>query len=480
MQKTSRRSMLMNAGRGLGAIALTSLLEQDGLLPKAYGAVNPLAPKAPHFPAKAKSVIWLHMHGAPSTIDLFDYKPELIRLAGQPVPASFGKIQTSTDGGAGPILVTKRSWKQYGQSGAWFSDLLPNLAERADDLCFLKSCKTEGSTHVISMYRSNTGALVPGRPALGSWVVYGLGSVNQDLPAFVVLQDNYGTENVGSGLGVPPRGGTANWSSGFLPAVYQGTAFRQGDSPILHLGRPAPVGETQQRGTLDLLKSIGQHHAERYPSDSELEARIESYELAYRMQSAAPEAVDLKQETEATKKLYGLDSEVSHDYGANLIRARRLVERGVRFVQVYSAQANAWDAHHDIEQNHGVMSRVVDKPVAGLLADLKSRGLLDSTLVVWTAEFGRTPYSESGDGRDHNPWGFTSWLAGGGVKAGASVGETDAIGLRAASNPIDTFDLYATVLNQLGLNHVNLTYLHQGRSERPTVVYGRLVKEALA
>jgi Protein of unknown function (DUF1501) len=476
MNKPSRRQMLMSAGRGLSAVALAGMLEQDGLLPKAQAAaVNPLAPKPPHFTPKAHSVIWLHMHGAPATIDLFDYKPDLIRLAGQPVPDSFGKIELGTAGGRGPLLATKRTWKQYGQSGAWFSDWLPNLAQKADDLCFIKS-KTEGSTHIICLYRCNTGALTAGRPSMGAWTLYGLGSANQDLPGFVVLTDNSG--GIGEGRGVV--GGVANWSSGFLPAVYQGTALRQGDSPILDLQRPGLVGANEQRATLDLLKNVNQHYGSKYPTDDELEARIESYELAYRMQVAAPEAVDLSKESEATKKLYGLDDDVTTPYGTNLLRARRLVERGVRFIQVYSGQSSSWDAHHDIEQNHGQMSKIVDKPVAGLLTDLKSRGLLDTTLVVWTAEFGRTPYSQSGDGRDHNPWGFTSWLAGGGIKAGIVYGETDAIGLRAISNPVDTHDLNATILNQLGLNHVNLTFLHEGRSERPTVVYGHVVKDILA
>jgi len=311
---------------------------------------------------------------------------------------------------------------------------------------------------------------------MGAWTLYGLGSANQDLPAFVVLTDNSG--GIGEGRGVV--GGSANWASGFLPAVYQGTPLRQGDSPILNLERPALVGQNEQRATLDLLKNVNQHYGGKYPTDDELEARIESYELAYRMQAAAPEAVDLGKESEATKKMYGVDDEATTQYGTNLLRARRLVERGVRFIQIYSGQSSSWDAHHDIEENHGKMSKIVDKPIAGLLADLKSRGLLDTTLVVWTAEFGRTPYSQSGDGRDHNPWGFTSWLAGGGVKAGLTYGATDAVGLRAEVNPVDTHDLNATILNQLGLNHVNLTFLHEGRSERPTVVYGKVVKDILA
>jgi hypothetical protein len=364
----SRREFLHKAGLGLGALGVSSLaLPGGGLLSYANaadlaaGIDDPLAPKKPHFPGKAKSVIWLHMDGAPSHLDLFDYKPELIRLAGTPTPDSFTQgIQLATRGGdSNKLFISKREWKQHGQSGAWFSDLLPNLAQRADDIAFIKSSVTVGATHNISILKLNTGDLVPGRPSLGAWVQYALGSANRDLPSYVVL---YNGKN-------EPQGGSVNWSSGFLPAVYQGTAFLPGDQPIHNLSRPELIAAAAQRSELDLLKQLNQHHATRYKGDSELKARIEAYELAYRMQSTAPEAVDVNKETAATRALYGIGDKDTNDYGTVLLRARRLVERGVRFVQVVSGPANEevrnWDGHSDLEKNHGAMARMVDKPVAG-------------------------------------------------------------------------------------------------------------------
>jgi uncharacterized protein (DUF1501 family) len=307
-------------------------------------------------------------------------------------------------------------------------------------------------------------------------VTYALGTANRDLPAYVVLYN--GSKE--------PSGGSVNWSSGFLPAIYQGTAFRPGPSPILNLDRPELIAAAQQRDNLDLLKALNQHSAAKHAQDSELQARLNSYELAYRMESAAPEAVDLSKETDATKDLYGLNDTATKGYGTNMLRARRLVERGVRFVQVVSGPLDVssedknWDAHQDLEKNHSAHARAVDKPIAGLLADLKGRGLLDSTLVVWTSEFGRTSYGQSGTGRDHNPWGYTQWLAGGGLKAGTTFGETDEIGLQSQGKKVDTYDLHATVLQLLGLNHLKVTYLNNGRSERPTVVYGEVLKEILS
>lgn len=477
--KTSRRKLLVNAAYGLGGLTLTGLLPGSGVFSSARAAelADPLAPKDPHFPAKVKSVIWLHMDGAPSTIDLYDYKPQLIKLNGQDAPASFLKgIKTSTQGGVGKLFASNRTWKQHGESGAWFSDLLPNLAEHADKLTFIKSSTTIGATHDISILKLNTGDLNPGRPTLGAWVTYALGTANRDLPAYVVLY-------VGN---KEPSGGSVNWSSGFLPAIYQGTPFRPGPSPILNLDRPELIAAAQQRDNLDLLKALNQHSAAKHAQDSELQARLNSYELAYRMESAAPEAVDLSRETDATKDLYGLNDAATKGYGTNMLRARRLVERGVRFVQVVSGPLDVagedknWDAHQDLEKNHSAHARAVDKPIAGLLADLKGRGLLDSTLVVWTSEFGRTSYGQSGTGRDHNPWGYTQWLAGGGLKAGTTFGETDEIGLQSQGKKVDTYDLHATVLQLLGLNHLKVTYLNNGRSERPTVVYGEVLKEILA
>jgi hypothetical protein len=477
--KTSRRDLLVKGGLGLGGLALTGLLPGGIRVASAAELVDPLAPKQPQFAAKAKSVIWLHQNGAPSTLDLYDYKPQLIKLAGQEVPESFLKgIKTSTQGGVGKLFVSKRTWKQYGESGAYFSDLLPNLAQHADKLAFIKSSVTIGATHDISILKLNTGDLNPGRPTLGAWVAYALGAGNPDLPAYVVLYG--GTKE--------PSAGSVNWSSGFLPAVYQGTPFRPGSSPILTLERPELDSAAQQRDNLDLLKRLNAHNDARYPQDTELQARRNSYELAYRMESAAPDAVDLSKETDATKALYGLnDSDPNvKDYAGILLKARRLVERGVRFVQVINGPVDvageeiSWDAHKELEKNHTANAHMVDKPIAGLLADLKARGLLDSTLVVWTSEFGRTSYGESGNGRDHNPWGYTQWLAGGGSKAGTTFGQTDEIGLKSATKGVDTYDLHATVLNLMGLDHLKVTYLNNGRSERPTVVYGEVVKDLIA
>jgi hypothetical protein len=480
MKKQSRRDFLFTTAFGLGGFAVSSFMPEGGIISAvlADDVVDPLAPKQPHFPGKVKSIIWLHQDGAPSTLDLYDYKPELVKLAGQGIPASFLKgIKTSTQGGVTKLFVSqKRSWKQYGQSGAWFSDLVPNLAQHADKLAFIKSSVTVGATHDISILKLNTGDLQPGRPSLGAWITYALGSANPDLPPYVVLYNGK----------KEPTGGSVNWSSGFLPAVYQGTAFRPGPNPILNLDRPELVADKQQRDNLDLLARLNRHQAGKHPGDTELQARLNSYELAYRMESSAPEAVDLSKETDATKALYGLNEDATKSYGTNLLRARRLVERGVRFIQVVTGpqdingQERNWDAHEDLEANHGTHARSVDKPIAGLLADLESRGLLDSTLVVWTSEFGRTPWGESGNGRDHNAWGYTQWLAGGGVKAGSTLGETDEIGLQAQGRKVDTYDLHATVLQLLGLDHLKTIYMQKGRAERPTVVYGEVVKELLA
>ncbi|MGC3982848.1 MAG: DUF1501 domain-containing protein [Steroidobacteraceae bacterium] len=475
---TSRRRLLVNAGYGLGGLALSSVLPGGGLMTaSAADLVDPLAPKPTHFPAKAKSVIWLHMNGAPSTLDLYDYKPELIKLAGKDVPDSFLQgIKTSTQGGVGKLYASKRTWKQHGESGAWFSDLLPNLAQQADKLAFIKASTTVGATHDISILKLNTGDLNPGRPTLGAWVAYALGNANPDLPPYVVLYSGK----------KEPTGGSINWGSGFLPAVYQGTAFRPGASPILHLDRPEAIAEAQQRSNLDLLKRLNQHRAAQYPQDTELQARINSYELAYRMETAAPEAVNLSKESDATKELYGLNDEATKDYGTTLLRARRLVEKGVRFIQVVNGlvtvkgEEDSWDAHENLDENHSVNARAIDKPIAGLLADLQSRGLLESTLVVWTSEFGRTSYGQSGNGRDHNPWGYTQWMAGGGSKAGFTYGQTDEIGLKSVGKAMDTYDLHATVLQLMGLDHLKVTYLNNGRSERPTVVYGEVFKDLIA
>ena len=466
----SRRQFLLRSGGGLGALALQYLLARDGrALADTAPAFRPLASRPPHFAPRAKSVIFLFMEGGPSHIDLFDPKPELDRLAGQPMPSSFGRPITAMGTAGNTLMPSKRTWRRRGESGLWISDWYEQMAVHADSLCVLRSCHADGLNHVGSVCQMCTGDILAGRPSLGAWAMYGLGAANQDMPAFVVLTDA-GEVN----------GGPKNWSSGFLPAVYQGTQFRGDGPPIFHLARPASVGAEQQRAELDLIGQLNRRFDASQGADSELAARLDSYELAWRMQSAAPEAVDLRSETAATRRLYGLDDEVTRKYGTNCLLARRLVERGVRFVQCFSGSGSGWDAHDDLEANHSRRCRETDRPIAGLLADLKSRGLLDETLVVWGGEFGRTPFNEKGRGRDHNPWGFTMWMAGGGVRPGTVVGSTDEIGLRAVSDPIHVHDLHATILHLMGLDHLRLTYPHNGREERPTINDGEVVRRALA
>jgi len=465
---SSRREFLFKAGGGFGALALGYLLGRDGVSTAAAGdavaAPDPLLAKAAQHRAKAKSVIWLFMEGGPSHIDLFDPKPVLEKMAGQPMPESFGRPITAMGTANNTLMPSRREWRQHGRSGLWISDWLPNVSTHADDLCVIRSCWADGLNHVGSVCQMNTGDILAGRPAMGAWALYGLGSCNENLPAFVVLTDQ-GEVN----------GGAKNWSSGFLPAIYQGTQFRSEGAPILHLAPPETIQPAQQRNKLDLLAQLNQRFSADKPEDSDLNARINSYELAWRMQSAAPEVTDLSQETSATKRLYGLENKATEKFGRNLLLARRLVERGVRFVQCYSGSGNLWDAHNDIEGNHTKMCGQVDQPIAGLLSDLKARGLLDETLVIWGGEFGRTPFNEKGDGRDHNPWGFTMWMAGGGVRRGVTVGTTDEIGLRAVEDRAHVRDIHATILHLLGLDHKQLTYRHNGREERPTVNTGELV-----
>jgi hypothetical protein len=469
----TRREFLRRAGAGFGGLAFSYLLALDGLRSKVRASglspLNPLAPKLPHFTPRAKAVIWLFMEGGPSHIDLFDPKPELEKLAGQPMPEQFGRPITAMGTANNSIMPSKRVFRQHGQSGLWISDWYARLAEHADDLCVIRSCWADGLNHVGSVSQMNTGDILAGRPAMGAWTTYGLGSANENLPTFVVLTD----------LG-EVNGGPKNWSAGFLPAFYQGTHLRNDGPPIFHLVPPKSVRADQQRSKLDLLAELNRHYAADKPDDTELAARLNSYELAYRMQSAAPEAVDLAKETEATRKLYGLDNKETQKFGTNCLLARRLVERGVRFVQCYSGSGNLWDAHSDLEGNHTKYCGQTDRPIAGLLTDLKARGLLDSTLVVWGGEFGRTPFNEKGNGRDHNPWGFSMWMAGGGSRPGMVVGETDAIGLRAVQDRAHVHDIHATILHLLGLEHDKLTYLHNGRDERPTINGGQVIAKALA
>ncbi len=470
---TSRREFLLRAGGGFGGLALAALLARDAAAGTTAGcaATNPLAPKAPHLPARARSVIFCFMDGGPSHIDLFDPKPQLNKLSGKPLPDSFERPVTAMGATAfTPLLGTKRTFKQHGKSGTWVSDWLPEIATCVDDIAVVRSCTADGLNHVGSVCQMNTGSILGGRPCLGSWALYGLGSECENLPGYVVLTDNL----------TDPPGGNRNWGTGFMPATYQGTKFRDGKSPILHVAQPDSYTPARQRAKIDFIQQLNQrYHAPRNEDDT-LEARIAAYELAYRMQLAAPEAVDLSKESPETHELYGLDEKATSRNGHNCLLARRLVERGVRFVQLYMGSGTKWDAHRDVEGNHADLCRQSDRPIAGLLKDLKRRGLLDSTLVIWGGEFGRTPMSESGDGRDHNPYGFTIWMAGGGVKGGITYGATDDIGLYAIENKSHVHDIHATILHLLGLDHERLTYQHNGRDERLTIVEGKVMHGVIA
>lgn len=466
----SRREMLVRSGAGFGAVALAGLLPSS-LWGAAEGEFRgtPFRGEArgsarlPNRPAPARSVIFLFMEGGPSHLDTFDPKPKLNELAGQPLPKSFKRVITAMGEVESPLLASQRKWAQHGESGLWVSDWLPYIAQCADDLAVIRSCWTNGINHSGGVCQMNTGTPIAGRPCLGSWVSYGLGTENSNLPAFVVLTDS--EQN--------PVNGPRNWCAGFMPAGYQGTQLSLGPEPIRFLNNPAGVDAARQRAKLDLLKAMNREYAAARPWQTELEARIASYELAFRMQARAPEAVDLSEETAETQRLYGLDNKTTAPFGRNCLLARRLVERGVRFVQLYHGSGSKWDAHSKIEANHSARCAEMDLPVAGLLKDLKRRGLLDQTLVVWGGEFGRTPMSEKGDGRDHNPTGFTMWMAGGGVKGGQVIGATDELGFHAVEERLHVHDLHATILYLLGLDHMALTYLHKGRPERPTQNEGR-------
>ena len=402
------------------------------------------------------------MEGGPSQMDTFDPKPELNRLAGQPLPGSFKPVITPMGEYNAPLLPSKRKWAQHGESGMWVSDWLPHTATVADDISVLRGCWTNGINHSGGVCQMNTGVFTAGRPSLGAWVSYGLGTENQNLPAYVVIPDSKGV----------PTNGPRNWGSGFMPAAYQGTRFSIGSQPIANLSTPAGVSIERQQAKLKFLKELNQKHAETRTQQSELEARIESYELAFRMQAAAPEAVDLTQESKGTQDLYGIGGKKTDTFGRNCLLARRLVERGVRFVQLYHGTGSKWDAHSAIEKNHTENCAQSDLPVAGLIKDLKRRGLLDETLVVWGGEFGRTPMSEKGTGRDHNVTGFTMWMAGGGVKGGQVIGETDELGLHAIQDRMHVHDIHATILFMLGLDNMKVEYRYKGRPERPTINEG--------
>ena len=452
----TRREFLWRAGSGVGGVALAAMLSRESQ------AADALALRLPHFPAKATRVIEIFCPGGLSHVDTWDYKPELEKAHGQEFDAELGK---QTFGGVGGKYA-KSFWpfRQHGQCGRWMSDLFPKLAVHVDDMAFIHSMQSKSALHGPAMFMMNSGFLLPGFPSMGAWVTYGLGSENADLPAFVVLPDP---------RGLPP-GGVVNWGAGFLPAVHQGTVIETaaGKAPIADLFPAQPRGADTEREGRDFLQKLNAAHASARSGDTMLEARIASYELAARLQLSAPDAVDIARESEATRALYALGDESAGPFGRQCLLARRLVERGVRFVQLYSGTGSKWDAHSKIEQNHADLCRATDKPIAGLLKDLKARGLLDSTLVVWGGEFGRTPMSEKGDGRDHNPTGFTMWMAGGGVKGGQVIGETDELGLYAVKDRLHVHDLHATILYLLGLDHTKLIYRHQGRPERLTLNEG--------
>lgn len=474
----TRREFVWEMGGGFVGLALTSLLAQDGFFcrqargEQSARSENPLASKPAHVRAAARSCIFLMMNGGPSHVDTFDYKPTLAKYAGKPLPPE----KQFTNSGNRKMGFLTPAWRKFqpgGQSGLMISDYFPRVREHADKLALLRSCHTDSHAHGSALVAMNTGSTFIGRPSLGSWAVYGLGSDNQSLPGYVAIMDKRGG----------PISGQPNWSSGFMPASYAGTLFRPVGEPVLDLR--GPLDAKSQREQLDLLATLNQEHLAQRPGGAELAARVQSYELAYRMQSEAPEAVDLAKEDRATLEMYGVGSDPTDEFGRNCLVARRLVERGVRFVQLYSGGGHledTWDAHESVEKNHGKHGAEVDQPIAALLTDLERRGLLDSTLVLWGGEFGRMPFAEGegAPGRNHNPYGFTMWLAGGGVKGGTSYGETDEFGFAAVENKVHLHDLHATVLALLGLDHENLTYFHQGRDERLTDVYGNVIRDIIA
>ncbi|MBI3207798.1 MAG: DUF1501 domain-containing protein [Candidatus Solibacter usitatus] len=442
----SRRHLLARAGRGFGAAAAASLLGAE--------------------PAgRAKAVIYLFMHGGVSHVDTWDPKPALTKYSGQTIPTSMveGLKTSRIDFTKAIMRGSPWEFRRHGQSGVEISTLFPHIAAHADDFVLVRSCYGDAFDHAPAMYLRSTGSQFPGKPSLGSWCAYGMGSENKNLPSFVVMSD--GAMKCG------PQG----YGAGYLPAVYQGTTFRGGQYPILHLATPSGVTEAAQKETLGFIEKMDRRHLEARAGDDELEARLKSYELAYRMQSSAPEAVDLAQESAATRKLYGIDQPHSDDFGRKCLLARRLVERGVRFVQLYSGThlGDDWDgAHNDLTGSHNKMAAKSDQPIAGLLKDLKARGLLDSTLVVWSSEFGRTPLAEGRNGRDHHPYAFSMWMAGAGIRGGRVYGATDEFGLRPTVNPVDAHDVNATILRLLGVDHHRLTYFYQGRDQRLTDVHG--------
>jgi hypothetical protein len=475
-----RRSFLARAG-GLGTLALGDLLRGADLGGPGAGntaSLDPLAPHKGHFPGKATAVIWLFMNGGPSQVDTWDYKPVLQKKDGVKLENFDNNTGFFTDQ-VGPLMKSPFKWAQHGKSGTWVPEIFPHLSRHVDDMAFVHSCHTETNNHSPALFQMNTGFSRMGYPCVGSWVTYGLGSEARNLPSFVVMYDT-----LGRGL---PKGHAANWSAGFLPGIFQGTALNPQGQPIDNLVPPAGISPSAQTRQLDLLRKLNQGHLERNPDEPEFAARIQSYELAYRMQMAAPEAFDVTRESKAIKEQYGIDSPRCGHFAKQCLLARRLVERGVRYVQIFSGgmeNERSWDGHSNIADNHRQFAGETDQPAAALLNDLKSRGLLDSTLVIWGGEFGRLPVAQrpkdsSQTGRDHNPHAFTTWFAGGGTKGGTHYGETDEIGHKAAVNKASVNDLHATILHTLGLDHTKLTFRYNGRQFRLTDVAGNVIKPIL-
>jgi hypothetical protein len=484
----TRRRLLQRAGGGFGMIGLAGLLEQEGMLESrseaATGpgnlALHPMAPRPPHFPPRAKRVIWIFINGGPSQVDTWDYKPGLARWDGKSMrefDASFKDTTGFFSKQVGGLMKSPFQFTPRGECGKLVSEIFPNLGHHVDKMAFIHSAYTESNNHSPALFMINTGLPRMGFPCVGSWVTYGLGSENQSLPGFVVMSDPRGR-----GL---PKGHAANWGAAFLPGVYQGTHLRPSGPPIENLERWGEMTDEEQRSQLDLVKQLNERYRDQYRAESELAARIESFELAYRMQSAAPEAIDVDSEPQHIQRLYGLDDPRCEHVARQCLTARRLLERGVRFVQLYSGgmeNLRSWDGHSDIKGNHEQFAGETDKPVAGLLADLDQRGLLADTLVIWGGEFGRLPIAQTGKkpGRDHNPHGFTLWMAGGGIKGGVSYGESDEVGYMAAVDKVHVNDLHATILHLLGLDHERLTYTYNGRRFRLTDVAGRVIRPILA
>jgi hypothetical protein len=455
-----RRDFLFRAGGGVSGVALASLLHAD----------SPYATKQGHHKARARSVISLFMSGGVSQVDSFDRKPMLEKMAGHPMTGK-GEIVVR-QGHPGPLMPSPFTWKRHGQGGLEVSEIFPRMGAMADDLAVIRSVVGKSNDHVQAHYELASGVIRMGYPSVGSWVTYGLGTENQNLPAFVVIYDARGG----------PFGGPANWTAGFMPAAYQGTVLRSAGDAIMDLNPPKNVSPDEQRARLKLLDRLNQMDQERNPGNSELAARISAYELAYRMQGTAPDAINVDGESPATRSLYGFGDPVTEPFARQCLMARRLVERGVRFVQLYhgglgNQNTDTWDAHEDVKSNHTKHAAEVDQPIAGLLQDLKARGLLDSTLVVWHGEFGRMPISQRGMGRDHNPGAMSMWMAGAGIRGGKVIGSTDEFGYRAEEQPVKVHDLHATMLHLLGLDHKRLTYKFQGREMRLTDVEGELIPQ---